>query len=365
MTTTFDPGSDTGIDMTKVGAFAQQVGGMLAGGATAAMMVVGDRLGLYAAMAQAGPVTSAQLGHATGTSERYVREWLAQQAAVGFVTYDPDGHTFALPPEHAAVLASDDSPAAMIGAAPLISGMHRRTDELAEAFRSGKGIAWGEQDPATFESVERFFRVSYRNGLISEWIPALDGVHEKLLSGGAVADVGCGHGAALIMLAETYPASRFVGYDIHEPSIKIANKRAAEAGVAERVHFEVNHCHGYPDEDYDLVTFFDTLHDLGDPVGAAVHARRALADGGTLMLVEPRAGDDLATTLATIPLAPVSYAASTFMCTPNSLSQPVGLALGSQAGEARLREVLTEAGFGSVRRAAENDFNMVIEARAG
>lgn len=355
----------TEIDMEKVGAFAQQVGGVLAGGATTAMMVVGDRAGLYAALAGAGPVTSEQLARLTDTSERYVREWLAQQAAVGFVGYDPDPRTFTLPPEHAAVLASDDSPASMIGAAPLISGLHRRTDELAEAFRSGRGIAWSAQDPATFEATERFFRVGYRNSLVDEWIPALDGVHEKLRSGGTVADIGCGHGAATILLAVAYPASRFVGYDVHEESVRIANARAAEAGVAGRVRFEVDHCHGYPADGYDLVTFFDALHDLGDPVGAAAHARRALADDGTLMLVEPRAADDLGTTLATVPLAAVNYAASTFLCTPNSLSQPVGLALGSQAGEARLRDVLTEAGFGTVRRAAENDFNMVLEARGG
>lgn len=355
----------TEIDIQQVGAFAQQVGGMLAGGATAAMMVVGDRLGLYTALAESGPSTSSELARTTGTSERYVREWLAQQAAVGFVRYDPEWATFELPPDHAAVLASDESPAAMIGAAPLISGLHRRTDELADAFRTGEGIPWGEQDSAIFESTERFFRVSYRNSLVSEWIPALDGIHEKLLAGGTVADIGCGHGAALILLAEAYPAARFVGYDVHEPSIEIASERAARAGVAERVRFEVNHCHGYPAEDYDLVTFFDAFHDLGDPVGAAEHARRALADNGTLMLVEPRAADDLATTLATVPLAAINYAASTFLCTPNSLSQPVGMALGSQAGEVRLRDVLTEAGYGTVRRAAENDFNMVIEARTG
>lgn len=353
----------TEIDMEQVGAFAQQVGGMIAGGATAAMIVVGDRVGLYAALARSGPVTSAQLATETDTSERYVREWLAQQAAVGFVTYDAEKATFELPPEHAAVLASDDSPAAMIGAAPLISGLHRRTDQLAEAFRTGQGIPWGEQDPAIFESTERFFRVSYRNSLLSDWIPALDGVHEKLRSGGYVADIGCGHGAALILLAEAYPASRFVGYDVHAPSIETATERARDAGVADRVRFEVNHCHGYPDEDYDLVAFFDTFHDLGDPVGAAEHARLTLADDGTLMLVEPRAADDLATTLATIPLAAINFAASTFLCTSTSLSQPVGLALGGQAGEARLRDVLTEAGFGTVRRAAENDFNMVLEAR--
>lgn len=356
---------EVAIDIEQVGAFAQQVGGMIAGGATTAMMVLGDRLGLYAALAESGPCTSDDLARATGTSERYVREWLAQQAAVGFVSFDPDRSTFALPAEHAVVLASDDSPAAMIGAAPLISGLHRRTDEIIEAFRSGNGIGWGEQDRTVFESTDRFFGLGYRASLISEWIPALDGVQEKLRSGATVADIGCGRGTAVILLAEAYPSSQFVGYDLHEPSITIAAERAAAAGLAGRVRFEVNSCRGYPAAGYDLVTFFDAFHDLGDPVGAAAHARRALAEDGTLMLVEPRAGDDLAETLATIPLAAVSYAASTFLCTANSLSQPVGLALGSQAGEARLREVLHEAGYDTVRRAAENDLNMVLEARDG
>ena len=353
----------TGIDMERVGAFAQEVGGMIAAGATAAMVVLGDRLGLYAALAKAGPTTSGELAAQTGTSERYVREWLAQQAAVGFVAYDPDENVFELPPEHAAVLASDDSPTAMVGAAPLVSGLHRRTEQLAEAFRSGKGIPWGEQDPAIFEATERFFRVNYSNHLLGEWIPALDGIHEKLHRGGYVAEIGCGRGAALILMAEAYPRSRFVGYDAHEPSIEVARRRAQDAGVADRSRFEVNHCHGYPDEGYDVVMLFDAFHDLGDPVGAAAHARNALAPGGSLVLVEPKAADDLATTVRTIPLAPLNYAASTFLCTPSSLSQPVGLALGSQAGESRLRDVLREAGFGKVRRAAESDFNMVLEAR--
>ena len=351
------------LDLEKVGAFAQQVGGMLAGGATAAMMVVGDRTGLYAALAASGPLTPAQLAGETGTAERYVREWLAQQAAVGFVTYDPAAGTFTLPPEHAAVLASDDSPASMIGAAPQISGMHRRTDQLIEAFRSGAGIPWGDQDHATFEGTERFFRVGYRNSLVHEWIPALDGVHEKLQAGARVVDVGTGHGAPLLLLAEAYPNSQFVGYDVHPASIETANQRAAEAGVSDRVRFEVSFAQGYPDRDVDVVTFFDAFHDLGDPVGAATHARRSLADDGTLVLVEPRSADDLATTLGTVPMAAIGFAASTFLCTPNSLSQPVGLALGALSGEARLREVLTEAGYAAIRRATENDFNMVIEAR--
>ena len=351
------------IDMDRVGAFAEHVAGVITGGATTAMMVVGDRLGLYAELARTSPTTSAELARRTGTEERYVREWLAQQTAVGFLAHDPEHQTFTLPPEHAAVLASDDSPAAMIGAVPLTTGMHRGVDDVIEAFRSGRGIPWGDQDPTIFETMERFFRVSYRNSLLPEWIPALDGVHEKLTAGAYVADIGCGHGAALILLAQAYPASRFVGFDVHEPSIVTARKRAADAGVADRITFEVSYCQGYPQDGYDLITFFDAFHDFGDPRAAGAYARTALADGGTLMLVEPRAGDDLSTTLATVPVAALNYAASTFLCLPNSLSQRGGAALGSQAGERRLREVLTDAGFSRVRRAAENPFNMVLEAR--
>ena len=350
--------------MDRVGDFAEQVAGVITGGATTAMMVLGDRLGLYAALARTGPATSVELARQTATDERYVREWLAQQTAVGFLAHDAENRTFTLPPEHAAVLASDDSPASMIGAAPLATGLHRRLDEVVEVFRTGQGIPWGDQDPTIFETTERFFRVSYRNGLLTEWIPALDGVHDKLTAGGYVADIGCGHGAALILLAEAYPASRFVGFDVHEPSIVTARKRAADAGVSDRVAFEASYCQGYPQDGYDLITFFDAFHDLGDPRAAAAYARAALGDDGTLMLVEPRAGDDLGSTLATVPIAALNYAASTFLCMPNSRSQPGGAALGSQAGERRLRHVLAEAGFTAVRRAAENPFNMVLEARA-
>ncbi|XRQ12150.1 methyltransferase [Actinomadura welshii] len=358
-------GGDTGLDMDAVGAFAERIAGLLTGGATAALMVVGDRLGLYRALAGSGPVTPAGLAARTGTSERYIREWLAQQAAVGIVTHDAADGTFALPPEHAAVIATDDSPASMIGAAPMITGLHRRVGEMADAFRTGEGVPWAAQDPMIFESTERFFRVGYRNSLVGEWIPALDGVRERLEAGAYVADIGCGHGAPLLLLADAFPNSRFVGYDVHGPSIETARARAAEAGVSDRVRFEVASCQEYPRDGYDLVTFFDSFHDLGDPVGAAAHARAALGPGGTLMLVEPRAGDDLASTLAGVPTAGLNYAASTFLCTANSLSQPVGLALGALAGEERLRQVLQEAGYGSVRRAAESMFNMVLEARAG
>jgi 2-polyprenyl-3-methyl-5-hydroxy-6-metoxy-1,4-benzoquinol methylase len=351
------------LDMDKVGAFAQHVAGAITGAATTAMVVVGDELGLYRALAGAGPVTPAGLAAETGTHERYVREWLAQQAAAGFISYDAGTGTFTLPPEHAAVLATDDSPAAMAGAALLPAGMFRGTSKIAEAFRTGRGIAWGEQDPAIFAATERFWQVSYRTSLVTDWIPALGGVADRLRAGARVADIGCGHGAAVILMAQEYPESRFTGYDSHPPSIEVARKRATDAGVADRVRFDTADASSYPADGYNLVCFFDVLHDLGDPVGAAAHARAALAPGGTLMLVEPLAGgEDLVLSFAS-PAAALNYAASTFLCIPASLSQPVGLGLGSQAGEPQLRAVLTEAGYSHVRRVAENQFNMVLEAR--
>lgn len=351
------------LDMGKVEAFAGHVASQLVGAMTTAMVVVGDELGLYRAMAEHGPVTPDGLAAASGTHERYVREWLAQQAAIGFVHHDAAAGAFTLPPEHAAVLASDDSPAAMAGAALVPAGLFRRTDRLVEAFRTGAGVPWGEHDAAVFAGTERFFGVGYRTSLVPEWIPALDGVQAALESGARVADVGTGHGAALLLLAAAFPRSRFVGYDSHAASVEMARKRAAEAGLADRVRFETADATGYPPAGYDLICFFDALHDLGDPVGAAAHARLALAAGGTLMLVEPLAFDDLDTNLAHNPFAAMNYGASTFLCVANSLSQPVGLGLGAQAGEARLRDVLAEAGFRHVRRAAESPFNMVLEAR--
>lgn len=362
-TTTHAPTAADQIDTEAVTAFAGHVAGAVTGGATTAMMVVGDRLGLYAALAGSGPSTPADLAAATGTAERYVAEWLAQQTAVGFVSHDASTGTFALPLEHAAVLASDDSPASLVSAAGLATGLHRRVDELADAFRTGAGIPWGDQDEATFEQTERFFRIGYRTNLVPSWIPALDGVHDKLVAGASVADVGTGRGAPLILLAQAYPASRFVGYDVHAPSVEVATQRAAEAGVADRVRFEVSHCQGYPQAGYDLITFFDTFHDLGDPEASAAYARDALAPDGTLMLVEPRAADDLDTTVATVPIAALGYAASTFLCVPNSLSQPGATALGAHAGEARLTQLLRDAGFSSVRTAAQSPFNLVLEAR--
>lgn len=351
------------LDMENVQTFAQYVAQQLIGAVTTAAVVVGDELGLYAALAGGGPSTPAELAAATETHERYVREWLAQQAAIGFLYYDGATGAFTLPPEHAAVLATDDSPAAMAGAALLPAGMFRGTDRMVEAFRTGQGVAWGDHDDAVFESTERFFRVGYRNSLVSEWIPALDGVEAKLTAGAHVADVGTGHAAALLLLAHAYPRSRFVGYDTHPPSVEVARTRAVEAGVSDRVRFEVAGASQYPTEGYDLICYFDTFHDLGDPVAAAAHARHALAPHGTLLLVEPLAFDDLSTNLANNPFAAMNYAASLFLCVANSLSQPVGLGLGAQAGEPRLRAVLEEAGYTHIRRAAQTPFNMVLEVR--
>lgn len=351
------------IDTVAVQEFAGHVITQITGAVTTAMVVIGDQLGLYGAMAAAGSVTPTALAEATDTHERYVREWLAQQAAIGFVRHDATAGTFELPAEHAAVLATDDSPAAMAGAALMPAGLFRRTDALVHAFRTGNGITWDEQDEAVYASAERFFGTSYRNNLVSEWLPALDGVPAKLADGARIADVGTGHGAPLIIMAEAFPASTFVGYDSHEPSIDVATERAARADVSDRVRFEACHATGYTDNGYDLICMFDALHDLGDPVSAAAHARHALAPDGTLMLVEPLAFDDLPTNIAENPGAAMMYGASTFLCLANSLSQPVGLGLGAQAGEKRLRDVLGEAGFTRVRRVAENPINMVLEAR--
>ncbi len=360
-TTTATPPTD--LDLEEVQEFATRVVGMLVGGGTAAMMVVGDRLGLYAALAGQGPLSASALADATGTDQRLVREWLSQQAAVGLVDHDATSETFHLAPEKAAVLATDESPASVIGAAPMITGMHRGLDRLVDSFRTGRGIPWGDQDPTVFESTARFFGAAYRTYLVPEWVPALDGVRERLTAGARVADVGCGHGLPLLLLAQAFPSSTYVGFDAHPASVERARQGAAETGTADRVRFEVADCGGYPAAGYDLVTFFDSFHDLGDPVGAARHARRALAEGGSVMLVEPLAGDDLAETIAAVPMAGLCFAASTSLCAPSSMSQPVGLALGAQAGERRLREVLTEAGFSRVRRVAETPFHMVLQAR--
>jgi 2-polyprenyl-3-methyl-5-hydroxy-6-metoxy-1,4-benzoquinol methylase len=327
----------------------------------AALIVVGDKLGLYKAMAGAGGMTSAELAAQTGTAERYVREWLAAQAAGGFVTYDPAAGTYTLPPEHAMALADENSPVFLAGAFYVVAACLKDEEKIAEAFRTGKGVGWHEHHPCLFVGTERFFRPNYRANLVSQWIPALEGVDAKLREGASVADVGCGLGTSTILMAQAYPKSTFVGFDYHPDSIALAREAAAKAGVSDRVKFEVARAKEYPGKGYDLVTFFDCLHDMGDPAGAAKHVLETLAPGGTWMIVEPFANDKLEDNLN--PIGRAFYSASTMLCTPASLSQEVGLALGAQAGEGRLAKVLHSAGFTRVRRAAETPFNIVLEAR--
>lgn len=349
------------VDQTELEAFLQTLVADAAAAESAVCAYVGDVLGLYTAMAGAGPVTPTELAQRTDTHERYVREWLSNQAAGGYVAYDAEQETFELPPEQAAVLAEPDSPTYLPGVFEIAGAMWAAADRLVDAFRTGDGLGWEQHDPRLYRGVERLFGPMYRSQLIDDWIPALDGVADRLQDGARVADVGCGHGASTIAMARAYPASRFVGFDYHAPSIARASKAAAEAGVGDRVAFEVADADALPGAGYDLVCLFDCLHDMGDPVNVAAHLCRAMADDGTLLLVEPMAGDDLADNLH--PIGRMAYAVSTAVCTPSSLAQDGAMALGGQAGPARLTEVLTEAGFGHVRCATSTPFNLVLEAR--
>jgi SAM-dependent methyltransferase len=338
--------------------FAHKALGDVAGALTASLVVIGDKLGLYKALTR-GAATPAELASRTGTTERYVREWLNAQAAAGYVTYE--NGRYALPPAHAACLTDEESPACVLGAFQGMTAAMRANGKVAEGFRSGCGVGWHEHDPELFIGTERFFRPGYNAHLVPEWIPALDGVQEKLERGARVADVGCGLGASTIILANAFPKSKFVGFDYHAASIEKARERARDAGVADRVRFEVAAAKAFPGERYDVVCFFDCLHDMGDPVGAARHVRQALAPDGTWLLVEPMAGDRVEDNLN--PVGRLFYSVSTLVCTPASLAQEVGLALGAQAGEGRLRSVLEQAGFTRIRRATETPFNLVLEAR--
>ena len=348
------------INEEKLNAFMGQVVTDMGATMSAVLVDIGDKLGLYKALAS-GPLTSAELAERTGTSERMVREWLANQVAGGYLEYDAQGQRYRLPPEHAMALADEESPVFVQGAFQLLASAFRDEPKIIEAFRSGEGLGWHEHDPELFIATERFFRPGYNANLLSSWLPALEGVVEKLQAGGSVADAGCGLGASTIIMAKAFPTATFVGFDYHEGSIELARQRAQEAGVADRVRFEVASATEYPGGGYDLVCFFDCLHDMGDPVGAAKHVRQSLAPDGTWMLVEPRAGDSLEENIN--PVGRVFYGASTLLCTPASMSQEVGAALGAQAGEATLRRVLGEAGFTRIRRAAETPFNMVLEVR--
>ncbi len=351
----------TDIDQTKVEAFQETLVTEAAATGSAVCCYIGDALGLYEAMAGAGALTPAELAARTDTHERYIREWLANQAAGGYVVYDPDLGTFELPAEHAAVLADPDSPAYAAGLIATLMAASASADRVAAAFRSGEGVSWHEHDPRVLGGISRLNGPLYRHNLVEEWIPALDGVHERLAAGARVADVGCGHGASTIVLAQAYPASRFVGFDSHAESIAAASTAAAQAGVGDRVAFEVATSDGFSGDGYDLVCFFDCLHDMGDPVAAAAHARKVLAGDGTLLVVEPAAGDDLADNLH--PIGRLFYAGSVLLCTPSSLAQKEAVALGGQAGPRRLREILTEAGFTRSRVATSDAFSLVLEAR--
>ena len=326
-----------------------------------ALVVMGDRLGLYRALAGAGPLSPAELAGRTGTSERYVREWLNAQAAGGYVEYDPDSGRYTLPPEQAVALTEPDSPAYLPGLFQTALGSLLDSPKIAEATRTGDGFGWHEHVHDVHEGCERFFRPSYNAHLISGWLPALDGVAAKLERGALVADVGCGHGASTILMAQAFPNSTFAGSDYHDGSIETARRRAQEAGVAGRVSFDTAPAAAYGGTGYDLVTMFDCLHDMGDPAGAARHVRGTLKPDGTWMIVEPYAGDRVEENLN--PVGRAYYGFSTLLCTPASLSQEVGLALGAQAGEARIKDVVTAGGFTRFRRAAETPFNLVFEAR--
>ncbi len=351
----------TTIDERKLEAFMGQIVADMGAAISAPLVIIGEKLGLYRAMAGAGPLTSGEVAERAGASERYVREWLRNQAAGGYVEYDAESDRYTLPDEQAMALADAESPFFVGGAFELISSVYADEPHLAECMRSGEGMGWHEHDHRLFEGTERFFRPGYKANLMSAWIPALDGVQAKLERGAFVADIGCGHGASTILMAEAFPASRFVGFDYHDGSIARAREAAGEAGVADRVSFEVASAKDFGGTDYDFACNFDSLHDMGDPVGAARHVLETLAPDGTWMVVEPMAADTVEGNMN--PVGRLYYAGSTMLCTPNALSQDPRLALGAQAGEAALTSVIKEGGFTSVRRAAETPFNIVLEAR--
>jgi SAM-dependent methyltransferase len=349
------------IDGAKLEQFVfravEEVGATL----NAALVVMGDKLGLYRALAGAGPVTAVELARRSGVAERYVREWLNAQAAGGYVTYDPAGGTYELPPEQTVALTDADSPAYLPGFFQIALGSVIDSPRITEHAQSGDGFGWHQHNHDVFEGCERFFRPGYNANLIDAWLPALDGVIPKLEAGAKVADIGCGHGSSTILMATAFPNSTFVGSDYHDGSIATARERARQAGVEDRVAFEVAPAADHPGDGYDLVTMFDCLHDMGDPVGAARRVRGLVADDGTWMIVEPMAGDRIEDNLN--PVGRAYYGFSTFLCTPASLSQEVGLALGAQAGPARIGDVVSGGGFSRFRTAAETPFNLVFEAR--
>jgi 2-polyprenyl-3-methyl-5-hydroxy-6-metoxy-1,4-benzoquinol methylase len=349
------------IDAEKLMGFVFRAVDEVGATLNAALVVMGDKLGLYRGLAASDGLTPTELAERTGTSERYVREWLGAQAAGGFVSYDPASGRYTLPPEHAVALTDEDSPAYLPGFFQIALGSVIDSPKITEKARSGDGFGWHEHVGDVHEGCERFFRPGYNAHLVAEWLPALEGVVEKLERGARVADVGCGHGASTILMARAFPNSTFAGFDYHEGSIATARRRAEDADISDRVRFDTASAAAYHGTGYDLVTMFDCLHDMGDPIGAARHVRQTLKPDGTWMIVEPRAGDRVEDNLN--PVGRAYYAYSTLLCTPASLSQPVGLALGAQAGEASIRHVVEEGGFTTFRRVAETPFNLVFEAR--
>jgi len=348
------------VDMNKLNAFIGQFVNDLGASVHAGMVVIGEKLGLYKALA-ARPMGSSELALKTQTDERYLREWLASQAAGGYITYDEKTGKFSLSTEQAFTLANEDSPAYLPGAFELALGSLAAVPRITESFRSGKGMGWHEHQEGVFHGCEKFFRPGYAANLVSTWIPALQDVKAKLEAGARVADVGCGKGASTLLLAKAFPKARFFGFDYHDKSIEAAREYARRDGIADRVTFEVAKAKEFPGRDYDFVAVFDCLHDMGDPIGAATHVRKSLAKDGTWMIVEPFANDQLKDNLN--PVGRVYYSFSTLLCTPCSRSQEVGMCLGAQAGETRIRDVVTAAGFSRFRRATETAFNIVYEAR--
>ncbi len=348
------------VDMNKLNSFLGRFVGDLGAAVHTGMVVIGEKLGLYKALA-AEPMTSSELAARTDTDERYVREWLSSQAAGGYITYNDKTDKFSLTEEQAFTLANEDSPAYLPGAFQLALGSLNAVPRIAESFRTGAGMGWHEHDDGVFHGCEKFFRPGYAANLVSTWIPALHDVKEKLESGARVADVGCGKGASTLLLAKAFPKSAFFGFDYHDKSIEGARETAQREGLADRVTFEVAKAKEFPGKDYDFVAVFDCLHDMGDPIGAAEHVRESLSKDGTWMIVEPFANDELKDNLN--PVGRVYYSFSTLLCTPCSRSQEVALCLGAQSGEKRIREVVSSAGFSRFRRATETPFNIVYEAR--
>ena len=350
------------IDLDKLNALLNQAVQDMGAAMHAPLIVIGDKLGLYRAMGDGTPFTPAQLAERTGTAERYIREWLNANAAGHFVEYDAANGTYFMTPEQALALALDDTPVHLPGFYHMLASLMKDEEKITQIYRTGEGMGWHEHEKGLFEGCERFFRPTYLANLVSSWIPALEGVEAKLKAGARVADIGCGHGASTLLMAKAYPNSQFVGFDYHAPSIETARKKAQAAEVSDRVTFQVAPSKEFPGTNYDLVAFFDCLHDMGDPAGAAGHVRKSLAPGGTWMIVEPFAHDEIAKNLN--PVGRIMYSASATVCVPCSLSQEVALGLGAQAGPANIEKVVRSGGFKYFHKAAETPFNMVFEARA-